>query len=73
MSCKVPPPGWWCSREEGHDGPCAARSSGRVWWIIKAIWNECLCWLLWHDHGAPDAWTPFCKRCGEHSDKHSIL
>lgn len=23
--CAVPPPGWWCSREPGHEGPCAAR------------------------------------------------
>jgi hypothetical protein len=23
--CKVPPPGWWCSRDPGHEGPCAAR------------------------------------------------
>lgn len=23
--CEVPPPGWWCSREKGHEGPCAAR------------------------------------------------
>ena len=23
--CRVPPPGWWCSRESGHEGPCAAR------------------------------------------------
>jgi len=22
--CNVPPPGWKCSREVGHDGPCAA-------------------------------------------------
>lgn len=22
--CEVPPPGWWCSRDPGHDGPCAA-------------------------------------------------
>lgn len=22
--CKVPPPGWSCSRGAGHDGPCAA-------------------------------------------------
>lgn len=26
MSCKVPPPGWLCTREEGHEGPCAAIS-----------------------------------------------
>lgn len=26
--CKVPPEGWWCSREPGHDGPCAARPVG---------------------------------------------
>jgi hypothetical protein len=23
--CPLPPPGWWCSREPGHEGPCAAR------------------------------------------------
>lgn len=23
--CEVPPKGWWCSREAGHEGPCAAR------------------------------------------------
>lgn len=22
--CKLPPPGWYCTREGGHDGPCAA-------------------------------------------------
>lgn len=25
QGCKLPPPGWWCSREPGHEGPCAAR------------------------------------------------
>lgn len=25
-ACKLPPPGWWCSRGAGHEGPCAARS-----------------------------------------------
>lgn len=25
QSCRVPPPGWWCSRPAGHEGPCAAR------------------------------------------------
>jgi hypothetical protein len=24
-ACTLPPAGWWCSRERGHDGPCAAR------------------------------------------------
>lgn len=23
-ACDKPPPGWQCSREAGHDGPCAA-------------------------------------------------
>jgi len=22
--CEVPPPGWRCTREQGHEGPCAA-------------------------------------------------
>lgn len=25
MVCKMPPAGWWCSRDKGHGGPCAAR------------------------------------------------
>jgi len=25
--CDRPPVGWWCSREFGHEGPCAARST----------------------------------------------
>lgn len=24
-ACDRPPTGWWCSREPGHEGPCAAR------------------------------------------------
>lgn len=27
-TCTLPPEGWWCSREAGHDGPCAARVDG---------------------------------------------
>lgn len=26
--CKIPPEGWRCSREPGHEGPCAARETG---------------------------------------------
>lgn len=26
--CLMPPPGWWCSRQRGHEGPCAARPFG---------------------------------------------
>lgn len=22
--CTIPPPGWYCTRKAGHDGPCAA-------------------------------------------------
>ena len=22
--CEVPPPGWYCTRAAGHEGPCAA-------------------------------------------------
>jgi hypothetical protein len=28
-ACTLPPLGWWCSREAGHEGPCAARSENR--------------------------------------------
>jgi hypothetical protein len=23
-ACTRPPPGWYCSRDKGHEGPCAA-------------------------------------------------
>lgn len=26
--CDVPPPGWYCTRVRGHDGPCAAHPAG---------------------------------------------
>jgi hypothetical protein len=25
QGCDFPPTGWWCSRQPGHEGPCAAR------------------------------------------------
>lgn len=25
-ACRLPPEGWWCSRDAGHEGPCAARA-----------------------------------------------
>lgn len=25
--CKLPPEGWWCAREPGHEGPCCALPS----------------------------------------------
>lgn len=27
-TCKTPPEGWYCTRECGHDGPCAAYPDG---------------------------------------------
>lgn len=40
--CKVPPPGWSCSRGEGHEGPCAASptatpSSGEAEEIVRVL------------------------------------
>lgn len=29
--CKVPPEGWVCIRESGHDGPCAAVAADSKW------------------------------------------
>ena len=28
-SCDIPPEGWQCSREKGHEGPCAATATRR--------------------------------------------
>ena len=32
--CPIPPKGWWCSREAGHEGPCAAQPVN-----LTAPWN----------------------------------
>jgi len=40
--CPIPPPGWWCSRSPGHEGPCAARVS-----VVRTLtWYERL-WDFW--------------------------
>lgn len=31
-ACEIPPEGWWCSREVGHGGPCAAREVTPPWY-----------------------------------------
>ncbi|WOB06517.1 hypothetical protein [Piscinibacter gummiphilus] len=31
QQCNVPPPGWRCTRQAGHDGPCAAIEA-LPWW-----------------------------------------
>lgn len=30
-TCQVPPEGWFCTREPGHEGPCAARELHNPW------------------------------------------
>ena len=35
--CGLPPPGWACSRESDHDGPCAARFVG--WFAQRYSWH----------------------------------
>lgn len=37
QGCRVPPEGWWCSREPGHEGPCAARPTGLRETIIAIV------------------------------------
>lgn len=43
QGCSVPPAGWYCTRQRGHTGPCAAwpeaaRNSGNV--ISDADWDR---------------------------------
>lgn len=39
LPCEVPPPGWYCTRNAGHEGPCAAHPSVPIY-----------CGLCEHDH-----------------------
>ena len=32
MICTLPPEGWWCSREPGHEGPCSGRPYQHIYY-----------------------------------------
>jgi hypothetical protein len=36
-TCTMAPAGWYCTRESGHDGPCAAKPTGATknYWLRK--------------------------------------
>lgn len=50
LRCDVPPDGWWCSRERGHAGPCAARP-------IQAADDGPVSWAAMFEHDDGDALT----------------
>jgi hypothetical protein len=37
LGCDLAPAGWWCSREPGHEGPCAAREIERKPYVKPAV------------------------------------
>lgn len=49
--CDVPPPGWYCTREAGHNGPCAAVPVGAPlklrWWIFRILLIICASFWIW--------------------------
>ncbi len=65
--CMIPPPGWRCTRERGHDGPCAAVSIppseiDQEHADFRETCTSCsgLCGERNEDDGS---WTP-CEECG---------
>lgn len=44
--CQIPPEGWVCSREEGHEGPCAASP------------DTCCAPHCWSEYGTPCGTCP---------------
>jgi hypothetical protein len=50
MRCNLPPKGWRCNAEAGHDGPCAAWPDS-LW--LRAKWAYILRdpSLLWRNRG----------------------
>jgi hypothetical protein len=55
--CTTPPEGWWCSRGEGHPGPCAARPKSALLYRLKLI-------AAWTLRGGP---TPKEKKPNVHA------
>jgi hypothetical protein len=58
--CMIPPPGWYCTRAAGHDGPCAALPIG-------PNPDRCRGWVSnpAPNHDEPCAWP--CARESGHS------
>lgn len=40
--CKKAPKGWTCTRERGHDGPCAAIKNPSFWDAVGEAIGEAL-------------------------------
>lgn len=64
--CPIPPPGWYCSRTPGHEGPCAARVAPPTgfaklwdwWWSRKCIARK----HVWKPSMGPlPTKCPFCE------------
>lgn len=46
-NCTLPPKGWHCTRDAGHDGPCAALPNGCTNCDVfePLVWGWCAdCW-----------------------------
>lgn len=41
LKCDVPPFGWFCTREKGHDGPCAAYPNTPLHYTIMVQCPDC--------------------------------
>lgn len=63
--CLVPPAGWWCSRDAGHEGPCAARPIAEVPAEVAEVLQELIEEMTnramehdddWRSGGAPESW-----------------
>jgi hypothetical protein len=57
LGCRRPPEGWYCSRERGHDGPCAARPQDDVRAAVVTITRPGdLVEVEWIDSGGQSGW-----------------
>lgn len=54
IECEVPPPGWVCTREKNHEGPCAAHPT-----------DETVYQMAWERWGAVAQAQMACEECGE--------
>ena len=80
LGCQLPPPGWWCSREPGHDGPCAAREVkpdvrydqfGRIHPREWAMWPWQQCRAR-REPGHPDGRWGRCELRRGHAGDHAL-
>lgn len=71
--CEYPPPGWFCTREPGHEGPCAAWPASEMAGRVREFTRSDVVELVAADHEYDEAVNLFANTSLRNLPKHEAL